>query len=92
MTIEGGVALRVLAAVALDDEQHRDLRSAVLRPGAARRSSIPSTGRIISGSRYNGIVLPGDGFEGEGNDLGVAQDPAVLALFRGEPRGFSETH
>jgi Carboxypeptidase regulatory-like domain len=53
----------------------------------------PSTGRIISGpSRYNGIVLPGDGFEGEGNDLVVAQDPAVQALFRGEPRGFSKTH
>jgi hypothetical protein len=52
----------------------------------------PANGRIVSGSRYNGIVLPGDGFEGEGNDLGVAQDPAVLALFRGEPRGFSDMH
>ena len=37
-------------------------------------------------------MLPGDGFEGEGNDSVVAGDPAVLALFRGEPRGFSETH
>jgi hypothetical protein len=52
----------------------------------------PSTGRIVSGPRYNGIVLPGDGFEGEGNDLVVAQDPRVQALFRGEPRGFSQTH
>jgi len=52
----------------------------------------PSTGRLISGPRYNGIVLPGDGFVGAGNDLKVAQDPAVLALFRGEPRGFSQTH
>jgi hypothetical protein len=52
----------------------------------------PSTGRVIGGSRYNGIVLPGDGFEGEGNDLNVASDPAVLALFRGEPRGFSDMH
>jgi hypothetical protein len=52
----------------------------------------PTTGRLIGGSRYNGIVLPGDGFEGEGNNLGVAQDPAVLALFRGEPRGFSQMH
>ena len=50
------------------------------------------TGRIIAGSRYNGIVLPGDGFIGEGNDLVVAQDPRVQALFRGEPRGFSKTH
>ncbi len=52
----------------------------------------PSTGRLIGGDRFNGIVLPGDGFEGEGNDLVVAQDPRVQALFRGEPRGFSETH
>jgi hypothetical protein len=52
----------------------------------------PATGRLIGGDRYNGIVLPGDGFEGEGNDLVVAQDPRVQALFRGEPRGFSETH
>ena len=52
----------------------------------------PTTGRLIGGSRYNGVVLPGDGFEGEGNDLVVAQDPRVQALFRGEPRGFSKTH
>jgi hypothetical protein len=52
----------------------------------------PSTGRLIGGSRYNGIVLPGEGFIGEGNDLVVAQDPRVQALFRGEPRGFSKTH
>ena len=52
----------------------------------------PTTGRIIGGSRYNGIVLAGDGFEDEGNDLGVASDPRVQALFRGEPRGFSKTH
>jgi histone H3/H4 len=52
----------------------------------------PTTGRLIGGDRFNGIVLPGDGFKGEGNDLIVAQDPRVRALFRGEPRGFSETH
>jgi hypothetical protein len=51
-----------------------------------------SSGRLVSGPRYNGIILPGDGFEGEGNDLDVAQNPAVQALFRGEPRGFSQTH
>jgi hypothetical protein len=51
-----------------------------------------STGRLVSGPRYNGIILPGDGFENEGNDLDVAQNPAVQALFRGEPRGFSQTH
>ncbi|MGH9314750.1 MAG: carboxypeptidase regulatory-like domain-containing protein [Vicinamibacterales bacterium] len=52
----------------------------------------PSTGRLTGGDRFNGIVLPGDGFEGEGNDLVVAQDPRVQALFRGEPRGFSQMH
>ena len=52
----------------------------------------PVTGRLVGGDRYNGIVLPGDGFEGEGNDLVVASDPRVLALFRGEPRGFSDKH
>jgi hypothetical protein len=52
----------------------------------------PTTGRLIGGDRFNGVVLPGDGFKGEGNDLVVAQDPRVQALFRGEPRGFSETH
>ena len=52
----------------------------------------PTTGRLVGGDRFNGIVLPGDGFEGEGDDLVVAQDPRVQALFRGEPRGFSDTH
>ena len=37
-------------------------------------------------------MLPGDGFEGDGNDLAVASDPAVLALFVGAPRGFAKTH
>ena len=59
----------------------------------AQRAIIsPTTGRLIGGARYNGIVLPGDGFEGDGKNLVVASDPAVVALFRGEPRGFSETH
>jgi hypothetical protein len=52
----------------------------------------PATGRLVGGARYNGIVLPGDGFEGDAQNSVVAQDPAVLALFRGEPRGFSQTH
>ena len=52
----------------------------------------PGTGRITSGSRYNGIVLAGDGFENEGTDLTVANDPQVLALFHGEPRGFAKMH
>jgi hypothetical protein len=52
----------------------------------------PSTGRLVGGTRYNGIILPGDGFIDEGNDLQVAADPRVQALFRGEARGFSKTH
>ncbi len=52
----------------------------------------PSTGRLVGGDRYNGIVLPGTGFEGDGKNLVVAQDPRVLALFRDQPRGFSEMH
>jgi hypothetical protein len=52
----------------------------------------PATGRITGGNRYNGIVLPGTGFQGDGNNLDVASDPAVLALFRNEPEGFSQTH
>ena len=52
----------------------------------------PASGRITGGSRYNGIVLPGSGFQGDGNSLVVASDPAVLALFRDQPAGFSQTH
>ena len=52
----------------------------------------PATGRLVGGDRFNGVVLPGEGFEGEGNDLRVAQDARVQALFRGVPRGFSQTH
>jgi hypothetical protein len=59
---------------------------------AAEAVINPATGRLIGGARYNGIVLPGSGFEGDGNQLVVAQNPLVLALFRGEPRGFSKTH
>src|SRR5262249_59521954 len=51
-----------------------------------------TTGRIIAGNRYNGIVLPGSGFEGNGGSLVVASDPAVLALFRNQPDGFSNFH
>ena len=51
-----------------------------------------TTGRLISGPRYNGVVLPGDGFEGDAANAPIASNPAILALFRGEPRGFSETH
>ena len=51
----------------------------------------PSTGRLVDQTgRYNGIVLPGDGFEGDGGE-GLT-DPRIQGLFQGAPRGFSETH
>ena len=61
---------------------------------ASRAPTIdPATGRLTGDySRFNGIVLPGDGFEGDAVDSVVAQNPAVQALFNGQPRGFSETH
>ena len=52
----------------------------------------PANGLLVSGPRYNGVVLPGDGFEGDAANSPLASDPAVLALFRGVPRGISETH
>ncbi|PYR23664.1 MAG: TonB-dependent receptor [Acidobacteria bacterium] len=52
----------------------------------------PATGRITGGNRYDGIVLPGSGFEGDGQNLAVARDPAVLALFQNQPVGFSKTY
>ena len=91
MTIEGGVRWAIWPPwqsttnnIANFDPRFYDpARAAVINP---------TTGRLIGGDRFNGIVLPGSGFQGEGNDLVVAQDPRVLALFRGEPRGFSQTH
>lgn len=52
----------------------------------------PLTGRILSGPRYNGIILPGTGFPSSASDLAVYNDPAVKALFVGAPRGFAKTH
>jgi hypothetical protein len=52
-----------------------------------------STGAIISGDRFNGIVLPGNGFPSEANGIvPAAGDPQYAGLFRGQPDGFSETH
>jgi hypothetical protein len=52
----------------------------------------PANGQIVSGPRYNGIVLPGSGFPSSASNLTVYNDPAVKALFNGAPRGFAETH
>ena len=35
----------------------------------------PATGRIVSGPRYNGIVLPGDGFPSSASNLRRVQRP-----------------
>jgi hypothetical protein len=52
----------------------------------------PSTGAIVGGPRYNGILLPGDGFPTSAQNLAVYNDPAVKALFHGAPLGLAETH
>ncbi|PYR89525.1 MAG: TonB-dependent receptor [Acidobacteria bacterium] len=60
---------------------------------AANQAVInPVNGQIVSGPRYNGIVLPGNGFPSSASDLAVFNDPAVNALFVGAPRGLTETH
>ena len=51
-----------------------------------------TTGQIVSGPRYNGIVLPGDGFPSSASNLPEYNDPVVNSLFVGVPRGFAETH
>jgi Carboxypeptidase regulatory-like domain len=91
MTIEGGVRwvywppwYSTTNNIASFDPAYYDQNNeAVMSPG---------TGLLLSGPRYNGLVLPGDGFKGDAADSPLASDPAVLALFRGAPRGFSETH
>jgi hypothetical protein len=53
----------------------------------------PRTGAILSGDRFNGIVLPANGFPSDARGIvPAADDPQYARLFRGEPRGFSETH
>ena len=51
-----------------------------------------TSGQIVSGPRYNGIVLPGDGFPSSASNLPEYNDPLVNSLFVGVPRGFAETH
>ncbi len=53
----------------------------------------PRGGFIVSGDRFNGIVLPGTGFPEEAKGrVDAASDPEFQRLFRGLPEGFSETH
>jgi hypothetical protein len=91
LTIEGGVRwvywppwYSTTNNIASFDERFYDPNNAAVMD--------PRTGLLVSGPRYNGVVLPGDGFVGDATNSPLAQNPAVLALFRGVPRGFSETH
>lgn len=91
LTIEGGVRW------ALWPPWHSLTNNiANFEPQFYDRATAPTidraTGRITGGNRYDGIVLPGNGFQGDGRNLVVATDPAVLALFRNQPEGFSNTH
>ena len=74
------------------DQQHRVVRSRRSTTRSNQAIINPSTGVITGGPRYNGIVLPGDGFPREASDLAVYNDPAVNALFVGAPRGLTKTH
>ncbi len=62
LTVEGGVRWAYLAAVVCA----ADNNAATFNPAYYNTSNQavidPATGRIVSGPRYNGIVLPGDGF------------------------------
>ena len=91
MTVEGGVRWVYWPPWHSTTNNIANFNPAVLRSRTGGDHQ-PVNGRLVGGAGYNGIVLPGDGFEGDAAQSVVAQDPAVLALFRGEPRGFSETH
>ena len=52
-----------------------------------------SNGQILSGDRFNGVVLPGDGWpSGAQGVVDAASNPEYDRLFQGVPRGFSKTH
>ncbi|HEY8148829.1 MAG TPA: carboxypeptidase regulatory-like domain-containing protein [Vicinamibacteria bacterium] len=55
----------------------------------------PRTGALVpnSGDPYNGVAFPGDGFPSDASGkIEAASNPDLQRLFRGLPRGFSETH
>ena len=53
--------------------------------------AVSNAGILSGGVRYNGMVLPAEGFEGD-VDPALVNDPNVQRLFQGYPRGLSETH
>jgi hypothetical protein len=91
-TIEGGVRYvywppwhAKLGNIAMFDPAFYDKsRAAVISP---------ANGAILGGDRFNGIVLPGNGFPADAQGkIEAAGNPAYAALFHGLPEGFSETH
>jgi hypothetical protein len=94
LTLEGGVRYvywppwhAKLNNAAMFDPEFYDRSRAV--------SIDPRTGAIIpgSGDRFNGIVLPGNGFPSDAQGvIEAAGNPDYARLFHGLPRGFSETH
>ena len=80
LTIEGGIRYVIWPPWYSTTNNIANFDQSVYDAATAAVMS-PVTGRLVSGPRYNGIVLPGDGFRGEGNDLGVASDPRVQDLF-----------
>jgi hypothetical protein len=92
LTIEGGVRYvywppwhAKLGNIAMFDPAFYDpSRAAVIDP---------RTGAILGGDRFNGIVLPGNGFPSDAQGrIEAAGNPAYQRLFHGLPDGFSETH
>ncbi|PYQ45819.1 MAG: TonB-dependent receptor, partial [Acidobacteria bacterium] len=60
---------------------------------AAAATIDRKTGAILGGDRFNGIVLPGNGFPSDATGkIEAAGNPAYQRLFHGLPEGFSETH
>jgi hypothetical protein len=52
-----------------------------------------SSGAVTGGDRFNGVVLPGNGFPADAKGVvPAADDPQYQRLFHGLPRGFSKTH
>ena len=75
LTVEGGVRYVLWPPWYSTDEQHRELRSARSTAPANQAVINPANGRIVSGPRYNGIVLPGDGFPAIGEQPRRLQRP-----------------
>jgi hypothetical protein len=91
LTIEGGVRYVIWPPFHAQDNNIATFNPAYY--SVANQAVLdPATGRIVSGPRYNGIVLPGNGFPSSASDLAVYNDPAVKALFVGAPLGLTETH